>query len=181
MRNKRFKSLKQLSLKEAAVYVSAEEDFNNNFIYYYTVKPSDDPKYHFNNGWETITYYTKRRKPKIRLVDEEFMNDKGYIQMGDGPNTVYIMSNPSIPGLYKIGSTRGSIEDRRKQLSSASGVPTPFKIEWILKMEGNELQLENEVHYLLEHKRNTMNREFFEVSLQEAINTIKKIVSSLDT
>ena len=49
---KRFKPLKKISLEEAAGYVSAKEDLNNNFICFYTVEPSDDPE------WENITYYT---------------------------------------------------------------------------------------------------------------------------
>jgi len=49
---KRFKPLKKITLEEAAVYVSAEEDLYNNDICFYTIELSDDPE------WENITYYT---------------------------------------------------------------------------------------------------------------------------
>ena len=39
---KRFKPLKKLTPEEAAEYVSVEEDFNNNYICYYTLEPSTD-------------------------------------------------------------------------------------------------------------------------------------------
>lgn len=172
---KRFKDIKNISSKDAEVYVSAEDDFNNNFICYYTVEPSEDNEFNFSEGWENISYYTNRRKPKIKADSNETVNPNGYIETGDGPNIVYIMSNPTYSGLLKIGSTRGPVEERRKQLSSASGVPSPFKIEWILKLDGNELQLENEIHHYLEHKRSYMNREFFDISLSEAIAAVKNI------
>ena len=172
---KRFKSLKKISNQDAEKYISAEEDFNNNFLCFYTLNPSNDSTYSAEEGWDEVKYYTIRRKPKINFVDKEFITNEGYVQIGKGSNTVYIMSNESMPGLLKIGSTRKHIEERRKQLSSVSGVPVPFKIECVFKLDGNEEQLENEIHRYLEHKRNSMQREFFDISLQEAIDIIKKI------
>jgi len=159
---KRFKPLKQISLEEAAGYVSTEEDFNNNFICYYTVKPSDDSIYHFSDGWETVTYYTARSKKSIPSD-------------GEGKEIIYIMSNSSIPGLLKIGYTGKPAEERRKELSKATGVPTPFKIEYIFRLHGRGEELEREIHRYLEHKRNSSCREFFDVTLNEAIDAIKKV------
>lgn len=172
---KRFKPLKKLSLEESRQYISSEDDFSNSFTCYYTITPSTDEYYPASEGWSNVTYYTNRRKPKVKSSGEEFITNEGYVQLGEGPNTVYIMSNPSMPGLFKIGSTRGKVEDRRKQLSSASGVPVPFEIEWVFKLEGNEEHLEKEVHRYLEHKRSNMNREFFDVTLKEAIDAVKTI------
>src|SRR5258706_12200425 len=41
----------------------------------------------------------------------------------------YILSNPEIPDLVKIGQTAGSIQRRVDQINSATGVPTPFVLE----------------------------------------------------
>jgi len=162
MIEKRFKPIKQISLEEAALYVSADEDFNNNFICFYTVKPSDDPIYSFNKGWETITYYTARSKKPIP-------GD------GEGKEIIYIMSNSAIPDLLKIGYTGKPVEERCKELSKATGIPVPFKVEYIFRLYGRGEELEREIHRYLEHKRNTSRREFFDVTLDEAIAAIKKV------
>jgi hypothetical protein len=41
---------------------------------------------------------------------------------------VYILMNPSMPGLVKIGLTEDTAEARAASLSSASGVPTRFTV-----------------------------------------------------
>lgn len=160
--DKRFKPLKNISLEEAAVYVSSDEDFNNNFICYYTVGPSNDLEYHFNDGWETVTYYTARSKKSIPSE-------------GEGKEIIYVFSNSSIPGLLKIGYTGKPPEERCKELSKATGVPVPFKIEYIFRLHGRGEELEREIHRYLEHKRNSSRREFFDVTLNEAIEAIKKV------
>jgi hypothetical protein len=171
---KRFKPLKEISVENAKEYISSNDDSKNNYIHYYTLEPSTHPDYPSSEGWEDVTYYTNRRKPKIKITDEGIITEGGYIQVGDGPNVVYIMSNPT-HDLLKIGSTRKDVEERRKELSSSSGVPLPFKVEWILRLEGNELQLETEIHRHLEHMRSNMNREFFDVSLKHAIEAVMNI------
>ena len=42
---------------------------------------------------------------------------------------VYVVSNPSMPGLLKIGRTNSAVEVRIKDLDS-TGVATPFKKEY---------------------------------------------------
>jgi hypothetical protein len=42
---------------------------------------------------------------------------------------VYLLSNPLMPDVVKIGSTTRLVEDRVQELNSATGVPAPFKIE----------------------------------------------------
>ena len=41
---------------------------------------------------------------------------------------VYVFSNPSMPGLLKLGKANNS-EERKKELSSSTGVPEPFEEE----------------------------------------------------
>src|SRR3954466_7359261 len=42
------------------------------------------------------------------------------------PGFVYILINPSLPGLVKIGKTTRSSESRAMELSAPTGLPTPF-------------------------------------------------------
>jgi hypothetical protein len=159
---KRFKPLKKISLEAAQQYVSSEEDFQNNFICYYTLSPSTDGLYPSSDGWDEVKYFTARSKKPIPGI-------------GEGKEIVYVMSNQSIPGLLKIGYTGKPVEDRCKELSKATGVPTPFKVEYIFRLHGRGEKLEREIHCYLEHKRNSSRREFFDVTLKEAIDAINKI------
>src|SRR4051812_36035783 len=45
---------------------------------------------------------------------------------------IYILSNPAMPGLVKIGFTTGRVADRVADIGAATGVPAQFKIEWKL-------------------------------------------------
>ena len=42
---------------------------------------------------------------------------------------VYVLSNPVMPGLVKIGRSTRHPSDRVRELNSASGVALPFKLE----------------------------------------------------
>jgi hypothetical protein len=77
------------------------------------------------------------------------------------------MSNPSMPGLLKVGMTMRSPLDRAKELF-ATGLPTPFKIE-IAKRVLTPKQKEKTLHILLSKytDRVSPNREFFRVSVEE--------------
>ncbi len=86
---------------------------------------------------------------------------------GGGPGWVYIMSNPSMPGLLKIGVTQRKAKIRAKELSSATGVPTPFVIEFTALVE-DPYSVESSVHRALSRARVNGRREFFRVKKAEA-------------
>lgn len=94
-------------------------------------------------------------------------SEKGYI---------YILSNPSFNGLYKVGKTARDPYERAKELSSATGVPTPFKIEYLVYVEDNTYA-EELTHSILQQKgfRLSNNREFFNAPLE----LIKEIISRI--
>lgn len=101
------------------------------------------------------------------------MNDAGYI---------YILINTSAPGIVKIGKTQRDPEARAKELSAATGVPTPF----ILAFESyfaDCSRAEQYVHTRLAAKRLANNREFFQVQLREAIEAVleaERVLVNLD-
>ncbi len=85
---------------------------------------------------------------------------------------IYIMSNPSHPGLLKIGQTSKDPEERRRELYT-TGVPTDFVLEyWALS--DDYVSLELEIHRSLDHLRYNQNKEFFNISVLEAINEIRE-------
>ena len=90
---------------------------------------------------------------------------------------MYVLDNPGMPGLVKIGYTCNSAFDRAKQLSSTS-VPFAFRVRYLARVRKPE-KVESEVHELLFDKRVNNAREFFQVSLDEAIEAIENTATYL--
>jgi len=86
---------------------------------------------------------------------------------------IYIMSNPSHPGLLKIGQTGKDPEERRKELGS-TGVVQDFVLEYRALSEDYE-SLEREIHRALANVRTNPKKEFFNISVPEAVNKIREI------
>ena len=83
------------------------------------------------------------------------------------PGYVYCLTNPSIPGLVKIGSTSHDPKVRANQLSAASGVPNRFEIAWSIPV-AEPAQAELQLHEALEACRVNNRREFFRCTPAEA-------------
>lgn len=87
---------------------------------------------------------------------------------------VYVLSNESMPGVVKIGRSKNGGRVRAKQIySGATGVPSPFKMEFELWAEHCE-SLEVEVHDLLWQERVSNDREFFKLDVDEAIQAVMR-------
>jgi hypothetical protein len=82
---------------------------------------------------------------------------------------VYIMRNPSIPNMVKIGSTLNDPEERARQLSTATGVPTPF---FVVHAVATRWPRETEEHFRNDHRwcRVSPNREFFEANFTDDLH-----------
>lgn len=159
---KKVPNIKPISLEEANHYISQDDDVQNSPIYYFTMNPLDTPS-GVDGMWD-ITYYTRRSKKTVPTD-------------GMGDDIIYVLSNPTFPGLLKIGYTRKEIGIRIKDLSKASGVPTPFKLEYVFKCY-NGLQLESDIHKHLKDFRPNNYREFFDVTVSQAIESIKYLGES---
>lgn len=79
---------------------------------------------------------------------------------------VYILSNPAMPGIVKIGRTTGTVEDRARQLFQ-TGVPTQFKIEDSIYSPDCSY-LEQRMHEYFSADRIDQSREFFTCEAVEA-------------
>ena len=127
---------------------------------YFTLVPSFRGK-----EWEDIKYFTNRRKLSYTNRD------------GDHNSWVYVLSNPSQPGLFKIGYTSNTPEERARQLSNATGVALPYEVEYAYSC-WNGLELEKDIHERLSEYRLSNQREFFQVDLEEAKEVINEIGES---
>ena len=79
---------------------------------------------------------------------------------------VYCMVNDAMPGLVKIGMTCEEPDHRAKELSSATGVPYPFRVV-VSKKVVNPKEKEHAIHELLSALGFRVNekREFFNCAL----------------
>jgi hypothetical protein len=84
---------------------------------------------------------------------------------------VYILTNPFMPNLVKIGHTGLLAEDRANDLFT-TGVPAPFTVEY-RATTSFYIQVENRAHEILSDRRVNKNREFFAVSVKEAIEAVR--------
>ena len=100
-----------------------------------------------------------------RKTDEE--NRSGFL---------YLLVNPSMPGMVKIGHTTRNAEQRLRELSTATGVPTPFEIILDLFVS-DSAAAERVTHTLLSQSRVAANREFFHVSTSTAIKAMYRAIA----
>ena len=83
---------------------------------------------------------------------------------------VYVLANPCMPGIVKIGMTeRSNIEARLKELYT-TGVPLPFECKFACKVKKSECaKIEKALHTAFAPQRVNANREFFRIIPEQAI------------
>jgi hypothetical protein len=91
---------------------------------------------------------------------------------------VYVLSNKAMPGLLKIGYTMNTVEGRVKELSSSTGVPSEFIIEYQVECR-DAASVEALVHESLINSRHNNSREFFSISLEDAVSEIRKNIKEI--
>lgn len=87
---------------------------------------------------------------------------------------LYILRNHSLPGVLKIGFTCRSIDQRVRQLSSSTSIPTPFELVEAFHTPA-PMSHERAVHEQLASKR-LPGREFFRIAEDVAIATCKDAI-----
>ncbi len=92
---------------------------------------------------------------------------------------IYALLNTSMEGIVKIGKTTRSPRERAKELSTPTGVPTPFVLayDWHTRNCG---EAEKRIHKRLVAHRVTPDKEFFRVELKDITQIITDICSSID-
>ena len=91
---------------------------------------------------------------------------------------VYILSNPEMPELLKIGFTERDPSSRAKEISQDTGVPSEFIVDYQV-YSSRPYELERKVHELLHEYRLNNNREFFRCTHARAIEAIKQAIMIL--
>lgn len=86
------------------------------------------------------------------------------------PEYIYILTNPSMPNLIKVGKTKKHPLQRIKELNS-TGVPKPFKLQMSLIVEDCSAA-ERQAHEILAKYRVNKRREFFKISVKKAIEML---------
>jgi predicted RNA-binding Zn-ribbon protein involved in translation (DUF1610 family) len=86
---------------------------------------------------------------------------------------VYVLVNPSIPDLFKVGMTERSPEERAREVSVGTGVPTPFEVLAAVP-SGNPAEDERSVHAVLSEARVGDDREFFKGEAIQIIQAVEK-------
>ena len=86
---------------------------------------------------------------------------------------VYVLTNTGMPSLIKVGFSTRAPEERASELST-TGVPFPFKVAFSAEVD-DPSQVEAEVHAQLSEHRASENREFFRLSVEQAIAVIENI------
>lgn len=82
---------------------------------------------------------------------------------------VYLLTNPVMPGLVKIGmTTQRDIDKRMKELYT-TGVPVPFECKFACKVKESDChKIEKALHKAFDPQRVNQNREFFRINVEQA-------------
>lgn len=84
---------------------------------------------------------------------------------------VYILINPMMEGIVKIGWTSRSSEERAKEISGVTGVPTPYVViheEYVTDCEVVESQLQDHFAPFRIHPK----REFYRIPIKDAVRAL---------
>lgn len=108
-----------------------------------------------------------RASPKCLKCSEVLMT---YVAVN---GYVYVLSNPRMKGLLKIGISSRPVSERMAELSAATGVPTPFQLEAYFVSDDPEGH-ERQIHMALAETKGK-GKEFFEVPLSRALRVIESI------
>jgi hypothetical protein len=85
---------------------------------------------------------------------------------------VYILTNPAMPELIKIGkTTQQEVGERMKQLYG-TGVPFPFDCAFACQVK-DAAEAEKALHFAFGNNRVNPNREFFKIEAERVIAILK--------
>lgn len=82
---------------------------------------------------------------------------------------VYLLTNPVMPGLVKIGMTAQEDIDKRMKELYTTGVPVPFECAYACRVKKTDCaKIEKALHTAFSPQRVNANREFFRIQVEQA-------------
>ncbi len=82
---------------------------------------------------------------------------------------VYLLTNPCMPGLVKIGMTAQEDIDKRMKELYTTGVPVPFECQFACSVNKKDCaKIEKALHTAFDPQRVNKNREFFRINVEQA-------------
>ena len=90
---------------------------------------------------------------------------------------IYILSTREFRDILKIGVTTRSVEQRVKEINSATGVVIPFGVRYLWNVKEPE-KTERQIHKLLADYRVRNDREFFHIEYPQAKKMIDSMINS---
>jgi T5orf172 domain len=91
-------------------------------------------------------------------------------------NIVYVLTNPAMPGLVKIGQTTQEDANLRIAQLYTTGVPVPFRLEFACRVDDSE-GVEEALHIAFAPNRVNPRREFFRIAPEQAIAILRLLHS----
>jgi hypothetical protein len=85
---------------------------------------------------------------------------------------VYVLTNPAMPGLVKIGFTTQDDTNTRVAQLYTTGVPVPFSLEFACRVP-NGAEVERAFHVAFAPNRVNPRREFFKIEPEQAIAILR--------
>lgn len=89
------------------------------------------------------------------------------------PEIVYLLTNPTMPDLVKIGRTI-DLETRLRSLSTHSGVPVPFECYYACEVV-DSVKVERALHEAFGDHRINPKREFFRLNPERAVAILELV------
>lgn len=91
---------------------------------------------------------------------------------GSGLSIVYLLTNPAMPGLVKIGRTAQDTAQARLDQLYTTGVPVPFELVFACRVE-DAVRVEQALHIAFAPQRVNARREFFRIEPEQALAILR--------
>lgn len=116
---------------------------------------------------------SERKEIKSKLANIDLrLADIDYRINNPKAGYLYVISSPSLPDMVKIGVTRRLNPSIRVKELSSSSLPFPFELNAYC-FNNDAFELESNMHNYFDAYRVSPNREFFYISIEQAIDVLK--------